>query len=183
MKAAAVLPALLIPAVSSAECDCACANWLEQVSTCASQCEADWRRASCGPYAAGLDAIDAETGRYQAAVRQLGVVRNVEESWVYVFSLSPPEVRAAMWEDLEVYREQTASDKVSAALREGQKEQVGKAERESRYDAETSRYQAALQAAGYPAAESAGLTAAFAPSTPAIRQVYWNSIGKRDPED
>jgi len=109
---------------------------------------------------ADLGELDPETQRYQAEVRQLDVRKNIWQSWVYAFKISPPEIRAKLWDELEQVKQQPDSD-LPAIIADIEAEKAERAARASDYDEETLRYKAALQDAGYSQVEVDGLVEAI----------------------
>jgi len=122
-----------------------------------------------------LGELDPETQRYQAEVRQLDDRKNVWQSWVYAFKISPPEIRAELWEDLEQVKQQPGPD-LQAIVADIETEKAQRAARASDYDEETLLYKAALADAGYSQVEVDGLVEIFAPAIPVVRQAYWNDV-------
>lgn len=164
-------------------CDCDCESWqkVSQQPGCSMECDPKWQSWSCGPYLqTGLGDLDAETQRYMAEVRQLNVRENVWKPWVMAFKYSGPEIRVELWDELERHKGQDPMADVPAQMAAIEAEQAERDERRNRYDAETLRYKEALEKAGYPQVEVDGLVEIFAPSTEAVRQVYWSSIQQRN---
>lgn len=169
------------PAMGSG-CDCDCRAWelIQALPGCRDECDPKWKTWKCGPYLeTGLGELDAETQRYQAEVRQLDLPDNVQNTWVYGFKISPPQIRARIWDELERYQQQQAEQDLPGTLAAVQAEQAEQAARRSNYDAETLRYQAALERAGYSQVEVDGLVAIFAPAVDVVRQVYWNEVNRK----
>jgi len=125
-----------------------------------------------------LGELDPETQRYQAEVRQLDVQKNVWQSWVYAFKISPPEIRAKLWDELEQVKQQPGPD-LPAIIADIEAEKAERAARASDYDEETLRYKAALEDAGYSQVEVDGLVEIFAPAIPVVRQAYWNAVNRK----
>jgi hypothetical protein len=172
--------AAALPAGSGCDCDCRSWELIQSLPGCREECDPKWKAWKCGPYLeTGLGELDAETQRYQAEVRQLGLPENVENTWVYGFKISPPDIRAGIWEELERYRQQQPEQQLPAAREAIEAEQAEREARKSKYDDETRRYQAALEQAGYSRAEVDGLTEIFAPSPPAVREVFWADLKSR----
>ncbi len=141
---------------------------------CSSECDSKWKKWQCGPYLeTGIGPLDTETQRYQAELQQLGLAENEVMPMVYVFKTSSAELRAGQWEDLENLRSQQAGLNLAAEIAEIEAEQAA---RGSHYDAETLRYKAALQRAGYSQAEVDGLTEIFSPAPEVVRKIYWDEV-------
>ena len=78
----------------------------------------------------------------------------------HTFQTSPPEARARLLQDLSKHRKQRAESKSFPESAELQAEQT---QGGSNYDAQTLRFKAALEQAGYSAAEVSGMVDIFAP--------------------
>ena len=172
--------------VAGSMCDCDCRTWeyTQSLPRCGRECDAKWHAWSCGPYLqTGLGELDAETQRYMAEAQQLGVSDNVWKPWVMSFKYSPADIRSGLWEELEQHRGQDLMADLPGQLEAVEAEQTEQAQRASQYDAETLRYKAALEQAGYSATEVSGLTSNFAASAAAVRQIYWNDVNQRQAGD
>jgi hypothetical protein len=164
---------------AQARCNCDCNSWQQADETpdCRSECDSEWKKWQCGPYLeTGIGPLDTETQRYQAELQQLGLAENEVMPMVYAFKISSADLRAGQWEDLENLRDQQAGQNLAAEVAEIEAEQAA---RGGNYDAETQRYQAALEQAGYSQAEVNGLTEIFSPAPEVVRQVYWNEVNKK----
>jgi hypothetical protein len=161
-------------------CDCNCSNWevIRDMESCATECDAKWQIWACGPYLeTGLGELDDETQRYQTEAQHSDVPENVWQPWVLIFHDASPDIRAELWNELENYKAQHNPAEIAERLAEIEQERAEREQRVNSYDSETRNYRDALRAAGYSDDEVKGLTEVFAVSPPAMRQVYWNSIG------
>jgi hypothetical protein len=117
--------------------------------------------------------LDGETQRYRDGLQGLELEENEIMSLVYGFKISSPEIRAGIWEELEQTRNQLAEQDLSTEIAKIEAEQ---AQRGSNFDAETLRYKAALEQAGYSPTEVDGLVEIFSPSPEMVRKVYWDEV-------
>ena len=113
---------------------------------------------------------DAETERYQAELQLLRIEGSMFDIQSRAFAAATPAKRAKMWADLEILKEELASEEMQELLKI--RDQLESPE----YDVETLSYRAALQKAGKSAQDVNGLVTLFSISTPQIRQVLWDDL-------
>jgi hypothetical protein len=113
---------------------------------------------------------DAETERYTAELQLLRIEGSMFDIQSRAFATATPEKRTKMWADLEILKQELATEEMQELLKI-------RAQIESPdYDAETLSYKAALQKAGKSADDVNGLVTLFSISRPQIRQVLWDDL-------
>jgi hypothetical protein len=113
---------------------------------------------------------DAETERYTAELQLLRIEGSMFDIQSRAFAAATPDKRAKMWADLEVLKQELATEEMQELLKI--RAQIDSPD----YDAETLSYKATLQQAGKSADEVNGLVTLFSISRPQIRQVLWDDL-------
>ena len=134
--------------------------------------EHHWQSAQCAANAGKImEQMDEEAACYVAELRALGLEGAMFDIQVRAFEGATPELRAKMWNDLEITKQQLATPEMQELL------QIRKQmEATPDYDEETLRYKAALENAGKTDEEIHGLVTLFSISNERIREALWNSL-------
>lgn len=162
-------------------CSCICADYLDEKGTpiCQEQCDSGWKERQCA--ASAMPEIaekDAETLRFEAELQSLSrqsryeTAENVIASQVYIFSISSPELRQGLWEDLENAR---------LALVEQEQADADDAERLQNMptddlDAETLDYKAAVEQLNLPPGVVEDLVEMFQANDAEFRKTLWQRV-------
>jgi hypothetical protein len=162
-------------------CSCTCADYLDEkgMPLCQAQCDSGWEERQCA--ASAMPEIgdkDAETLRFEAELQDLSkqsryeTADNVIASQVYVFSISSPELRQGLWEDLE-----------NARLALAEQDQADADDAESLQnmptddlDAETLRYKAAVEQLNLPPGMVEDLVEMFQANDAEFRKTLWQRV-------
>jgi len=115
---------------------------------------------------------DPETLRFEAALTQHNLRKNVIASFVYAFHIASPEGRAKMWRELE-------KDKAEAAKLKSQQAAETlkmKANPLQEYDAETLRYEEAVNNLDLPPGAVQDLVEMFYSNEAPFRMVLWQRV-------
>jgi len=161
-------------AARAQHCDCRCEVYeqMRKIPLCQSQCGAAWQTAQCEVKKnATTEKDDAEAGRYAAELQSLGVAGSMYDIQMHAFRAGTPELRAKMWNDLEIVREALADE----GLRDLHQARLGNKPSKD-YDEETLRYKAALEAAGKSEVEVNGFVSMFWTAKEGMRQVLWDDL-------
>jgi hypothetical protein len=162
-------------------CSCTCADYLEEkdVQECQAQCSTGWEERECAVSAMPeTGEKDAETARFEAELRNLSqqsryqTQENVIASQVYIFQLSKPEQRQALWEDLENGKQQLVEQQETDAKNAESLQSMPTEE----LDAETLRYKAAVGQLNLPPDAIEDLVEMFQANDAAMREVLWQRV-------
>lgn len=162
-------------------CSCTCADYLAEkdVQGCQAQCSTGWEARECAISAMPeMEIKDAETQRFEAELRtssqsmRYPLQENVIASQVYIFQISALEFRQSLWEELE---------KSKAQLLEQQQQEAADAQHlqdmpKDEFDAETLRYQAAVEQLNLPPAAIKDLVEMFQSNDAPMRELLWQRV-------
>lgn len=170
--------------ISQAEesCSCTCADYLTEkdLQVCQARCTTGWEERECAVSAIPeMEGKDAETQRFEAELRKGSQSmryprqENVIASQVYIFQVSAPESRQAMWEELEKDISQVAEQQQGEAADAEQLQAMPTDE----MDAETLRYKSAVEQLNLPPAAIIDLVEMFQANDAAMRELLWQRVG------
>lgn len=118
-------------------CSCTCADYLAEkdVQGCQAQCSTGWEARECVISAMPeMEGKDAETQRFEAELRtssqamRYPLQENVIASQVYIFQISAPESRQALWDELEKSKTQLLEQQQQEAVDAAQLQDMPKDE-------------------------------------------------------
>ena len=162
-------------------CSCTCADFLgeKDVQACQSQCNTGWEERECAVSAMPETGDkDAETVRFEAELQNLSqqsryqTQESVIASQVYIFQISEPGQRQALWEDLENGKQQLVEQQETEA---NDAESLQSMPTED-LDAETLRYKAAIEQLNLPPDAIQDLVEMFQANDAAFRKTLWQRV-------
>jgi hypothetical protein len=121
---------------------------------------------------------DAETVRFETELRNVSqqsryqARENVIASQVYIFQVSAPEQRQALWEDMEKSKQQLAENQEKEAEDAESLQNMDTSE----FDAETLRYKAAVEQLDLPPGMVEDLVEMFQSNDAEFRKTLWQRV-------
>jgi len=149
-----------------------CATFINQCTAELMQCE-ETKEAVVPVAAPETVEADAETERYVAEMTALGVENITLEIQSQAFARATPDLRAKMWNDLEIVRQELAGRGVQSLPQT--RAEAGTSAAQG-FDEETLRYRAALERAGKSEVEIGGFLSIFSTAPPSLRQALWQAL-------
>ncbi len=194
LSASLLLSTVLMPNASAQtgmseveeSCSCTCADYLgeKDVQECQARCTTGWEERECAvSVIPEMEGKDDETQRFEAELRagsqamRYPLQENVIASQVYIFQVSAPESRQAMWEELEKNSSQVAEQQQGEATDAEQLQAMPTDE----MDAETLRYKSVVEQLNLPPAAIKDLVEMFQANDAAMRELLWQRVGGAQP--
>ena len=194
ISASLLLSMVLMPDISAQtgmseveeSCSCTCADYIveKDVQVCQARCTTGWEERECAVSAMPeMEGKDDETQRFEAELRtssqsmRYPLQENVIASQVYIFQASAPELRQAMWEELEKNISQVAEQQQEEAADAEQLQAMPTDE----MDAETLRYKATVEQLNLPPAAIKDLVEMFQANDAAMRELLWQRVEGAQP--